>query len=59
MSPEDYPEEWLLARPHQLAPRQWQLPSGEIVGEAVNHEALELLKNEPEEYFRLTRSSRR
>lgn len=55
VSPEDYPEEWLLPRPHQLAPRQWQLPGGEIVGEAINREAVELLKSDPDEYIRRTR----
>lgn len=55
MSYHDYPEEWLLPRPHDLAPRQWRLPTGEIVGEAINHEAVELLKTDPEEYFRITR----
>lgn len=44
-----------LARKHDLAPRQWRMPNGEIVGEAVNHEAVELLKNDPDEYFRRTR----
>lgn len=44
-----------LPREHDLAPKRWQLPSGEIITEAINHEALELLKTDPEEYFRRTR----
>lgn len=51
-------EQWRgveLPRNHDLAPRSWQMPSGEIVGEAVNPEAVELLKTDPEEYFRRTR----
>jgi hypothetical protein len=52
MSHEGYPDEWLLPRRHDLEPRRWQLPSGEIVGEAINREAIELLKRDPEEYFR-------
>jgi hypothetical protein len=56
MSPEDYPDEWLLPRRHDLAPRRWQLPSGTIIGEAINWEAVELLKSDPDEYFRRTRN---
>ena len=43
-----------LPRDHDLAPRRWRLPSGEIIGEAVNREAIELLKRDPDEYFRRT-----
>ena len=43
-----------LPREHDLSPRRWRLPSGEIVGEAINREAVELLKNDPDEYFRRT-----
>lgn len=52
---EVYPDEWMLPRRHDLEPRRWQLPSGEIRGEAWNREAVELLRNDPEEYFRRTR----
>jgi hypothetical protein len=31
------------------------MPNGEIVGEAYNREAIELLKTDPDEYFRRTR----
>lgn len=44
-----------LPREHDLAPRHWRLPSGEIVSEAINREAIELLKSDPDEYFRRTR----
>lgn len=44
-----------LPRRHELAPRRWQLPNGEIVGEAVNHDAIALLKADPDEYFRRSR----
>jgi hypothetical protein len=43
-----------LERKHDLAPRRWRLPSGTIIGEAVNWEAVELLKSDPDEYFRRT-----
>ncbi|WNO27565.1 hypothetical protein SEA_AGEOFDAPAGE_86 [Mycobacterium phage Ageofdapage] len=44
-----------LPRAHDLAPRRWRLPSGEIVFETVNREAIELLRTDPAEYFRRTR----
>lgn len=44
-----------LPRAHDLAPRRWRLPNGEIVFDTTNHEAIELLKANPDEYFRRTR----
>jgi hypothetical protein len=44
-----------LERNHDLAPRRWRLPAGKIIGEAVNREAIELLKSDPDEYFHRTR----
>lgn len=43
-----------LPRRHDLAPRRWRMPNGEIVGEAINLEAIQLLKDDPDEYFRRT-----
>lgn len=44
-----------LPRRHDLAPRSWRLPNGTIIGEAINEEAVRLLRDDPEEYFRRTR----
>ncbi|QIG58912.1 hypothetical protein SEA_BGLLUVIAE_81 [Mycobacterium Phage BGlluviae] len=44
-----------LPRARDLDPRRWRLPSGEIVFETVNRDAIELLKADPDEYFRRTR----
>lgn len=46
-----------LPRRHDLAPQSWQLLDGSIVSEAINQEALELLKSDPDEYFRRTERS--
>lgn len=46
-----------LYRKHPLDRRQWRTPTGEILTEAVNWEAVELLRDNPEEYFRV-RSTR-
>jgi hypothetical protein len=43
-----------LPREHDLAPRRWRMPNGSIVGEAINRDAVELLKRDPDEYFRRT-----
>ena len=43
-----------LPRENDLQPRRWRMPDGSIIGEAVNREAVELLKNDPDEYFRRT-----
>lgn len=48
-----YPIE--LPRRHDLEPRRWQTSENEIVGEAINQDAIELLKSDPNEYFRRTR----
>jgi len=44
-----------LPRRHDLAPRLWQQPDGTITGEAINQEAIELLRRDPDEYFERTR----
>ncbi|QAX95722.1 hypothetical protein SEA_YOUREADOPTED_81 [Mycobacterium phage YoureAdopted] len=44
-----------LPRAHDLDPRRWRLPSGEVVFETVNRDAIELLKADPDEFFRRTR----
>lgn len=50
------PDDWVeLPRAHDLDRRSWRLPSGEIRGEAWNHEALELLRTNPAEYVERTR----
>jgi len=50
------PNGWVeLPRDHDLQTRRWRSPSGEIVGEAFNRKAIELLKSDPEEYLRRTR----
>lgn len=43
-----------LPRRHDLAPRRWRMPDDSIVSEAFNREAIELLKTDPDEYFRRT-----
>ncbi len=43
-----------LPRRNDLAPRRWLMPDGAIVSEAINLNAVELLKSDPDEYFRRT-----
>lgn len=43
-----------LPRSHDLQPRRWLMPDGSITAEAINHEAVDLLRDDPEEYFRRT-----
>ena len=44
-----------LPRAHRLAPRSWQMPDGTIIADADNREAVELLKSDPDEFFRITK----
>lgn len=53
------PDDWVELPRRDLAPRRWRTPEGSIVGEAINAEAIQLLKTNPDEYFRRTRSGRR
>ena len=41
-----------LARRHDMAPRRWLLPNGDVVGEAISREAVDLMRDDPVEYWR-------
>lgn len=44
-----------LPRRHPFDTRRWRMPDGSIVFEAYNPEAIELLKTDPDEFFRISR----